>query len=86
MVNRLERAQIASLALLARRHDRGPELEYELLKNAGVYHNVVSGAVTRCDSLLLASDMPQTGGRDSYRFARPASLASLIMRCDDRGC
>lgn len=55
MVNRLERAQIASLALLA--NDMiDPELEYELLKNAGVFNVVLRRNEVR--QLMLSSDMP----------------------------
>ena len=55
MVNRLERAQIASLALLA--NDMiDPELEYELLKNAGVFNVVLRRDEVR--QLMLSSDMP----------------------------
>jgi hypothetical protein len=46
MVNRLERAQIASLALLANDMIE-PDLEYELLKNAGVYNVVLRRDETR---------------------------------------
>ena len=56
MINRLERAQIASLALLA--DDMiSPDLEYELLKNAGVFNVVLRRDEVR--ELMLASDMPQ---------------------------
>ena len=55
MVNRLERAQIASLALLA--NDMiDPDLEYELLKNAGVFNVVLRRDEVR--QLMLSSDMP----------------------------
>ena len=55
MVNRLERAQIASLALLA--NDMiDPELEQELLENAGVFHVVLRRNEIR--ELMLASEMP----------------------------
>ena len=55
MVNRLERAQIASLALLADDMIE-PELEYELLKNAGVFNVVLRRDEVR--ELMLSSDMP----------------------------
>ncbi|RZW12445.1 MAG: HAMP domain-containing histidine kinase [Rhodobacteraceae bacterium] len=55
MVNRLERAQIASLVLLADDMIE-PELEYELLKNAGVFNVVLRRDEVR--ELMLASDMP----------------------------
>ncbi|NNE87307.1 MAG: HAMP domain-containing histidine kinase [Silicimonas sp.] len=56
MLNRLERAQIASLALLA--DDMiDSDLEQELLKNAGVLNVVLRRDEVR--QLVLASDMPQ---------------------------
>jgi signal transduction histidine kinase len=55
--NRLERAQIASLALLA--DDMiDSELEEELLENAGVFNVVLRRDQIR--QLVLSSDMPQT--------------------------
>ena len=55
MMNRLERAQIASLALLA--NDMiDAELEDELLENAGVFNVVLRRDEVR--QLVLASDMP----------------------------
>ena len=55
--NRLERAQIASLALLA--DDMiDSELEQELLENAGVFNVVLRRDQSR--QLVLSSDMPQT--------------------------
>lgn len=55
MINRLERAQIASLALLA--NDMiDAELEQELLKNAGVLNVVLARDEVR--QLMLSSDMP----------------------------
>jgi signal transduction histidine kinase len=57
MLNRLERAQIASLALLA--DDMlDPALEDELLKNAEVFNVVLRRDEVR--QLVLSSDMPQT--------------------------
>ncbi|WP_299734713.1 HAMP domain-containing sensor histidine kinase [uncultured Roseobacter sp.] len=56
MMNRLERAQIASLALLADDMiDR--ELEAELLENAGVFNVVLRRDQVR--QLMLASELPQ---------------------------
>lgn len=55
MVNHLERAQIASLALLADDMIE-PELESELLENAGVYNVVLRRDEMR--QLILASNMP----------------------------
>jgi hypothetical protein len=56
MINRLERAQIASLSLLADDMIE-PELEYELLKNAGVFNVVLRRDEVR--QLVLSSDMPR---------------------------
>lgn len=55
MTNHLERAQIASLALLADDMIE-PALEAELLENAGVYNVVLRRDEMR--QLVLASDMP----------------------------
>ena len=56
MLNRLERAQIASLALLA--DDMlDPELEYELLENAEVFNVVLRRDEVR--QLMLSTKMPQ---------------------------
>lgn len=56
MLNRLERAQIASLALLA--DDMlDPELEAELLNNAEVFNIVLRRDEVR--QLMLSSDMPR---------------------------
>lgn len=55
MLNHLERAQIASLALLADDMIE-PALESELLENAGVYNVVLRRDEMR--QLVLASDMP----------------------------
>ena len=55
MINHLERAQIASLALLADDMIE-PELESELLENAGVYNVVLRRDEMR--QLILASNMP----------------------------
>ena len=56
MNNRLERAQIASLALLA--NDMiDSELEKELLENAGVFNVVLRRDEVR--QLMLSSEMPQ---------------------------
>lgn len=73
MMNRLERAQIASLALLANDMIE-PELEYELLKNAGVYNVVLRRDEVR--QLVLNSDMPQPVA-ETYDL-RDASAGELI--------
>ncbi|QPM90745.1 sensor histidine kinase [Pseudooceanicola algae] len=55
LLSRLERAQIASLALLA--DDMiGPDLETELLRNAGVYNVVLRRDEAR--QLVLSSEVP----------------------------
>lgn len=55
--NRLERAQIASLALLATDEALATELESELLANAGVYNVVLRRDDVR--QLVLSSPIPQ---------------------------
>ncbi len=74
MTERLERAQIASLALLAEDMIE-PELEYELLKNAGVYNVVLRRDEVR--RLVLASDMPSPV--DETFDLRDPSAGTLIM-------
>ncbi|MEQ9037020.1 MAG: HAMP domain-containing sensor histidine kinase [Silicimonas sp.] len=78
MVNRLERAQIASLSLLA--NDMiDPELEYELLKNAGVYNVVLRRDEVR--QLMLSSDMPSpVAATFDLRDPSPGSLIVDAMR------
>lgn len=73
MLNRLERAQIASLALLA--DDMlDPALEAELLRNAEVFNVVLRRDEVR--QLMLSSDMPQP---ISATFdLRDASASTLI--------
>ncbi len=74
MTERLERAQIASLALLAEDMIE-PELEAELLKNAGVYNVVLRRDEVR--RLVLASDMPRPV-EDTFDLRDP-SAGTLIM-------
>ncbi len=74
MINRLERAQIASLALLADEVIE-PELEQELLKNAGVYNVVLRRDEMR--QLVLASSMPSPVA-DTFDLREP-SAGTLIM-------
>ena len=78
MVNRLERAQIASLSLLA--NDMiDPELEYELLKNAGVYNVVLRRDEVR--QLMLSSEMPSpVAATYDLRDPSPGSLIVDAMR------
>ncbi len=73
MLNRLERAQIASLALLA--DDMlDPELEYELLENAQVFNVVLRRDEVR--QLMLSTDMPQAIA-ETYDL-RDATALTLI--------
>ncbi len=74
MVNRLERAQIASLALLADDMIE-PDLEQELLKNAGVYNVVLRRDEIR--QLVLSSAMPKPVDETFDLRSPPAS--TLIM-------
>ncbi len=57
LLMRLERAQIASLATLATPEMIGPELEQELLTNAGVFNVVLRRDEVR--QLVLSSPIPQ---------------------------
>ncbi len=73
MLNRLERAQIASLALLA--DDMlDPALEDELLRNAEVFNIVLRRDEVR--QLMLSSDMPQSIS-DTFDL-RDATAMTLI--------
>jgi signal transduction histidine kinase len=79
MVNRLERAQIASLALLAD-EVLDPALEYELLENAQVFNVVLRRDEVR--QLMLSSDMPQTVA--ATFDLRDASAMTLIKDASKR--
>ncbi|MEW9919780.1 sensor histidine kinase [Marimonas sp. MJW-29] len=73
MLNRLERAQIASLALLA--DDMlDPALEAELLENAQVFNVVLRRDEVR--QLMLSSDMPQTIAQ-TYDLRDPSALVLI---------
>lgn len=74
LTNRLERAQIASLALLAN-DDISAELQEELLMNAGVFNVVLRRNEAR--QLMLSSPMP-TALAQTYdlRNASPITLIS----------
>lgn len=76
---RLERAQIASLALLANDMIE-PELEIELLQNAGVYNVVLRRDQVR--QLVLSSEIP-TPITQSYDLRNPTALELIrdAMRC-----
>lgn len=79
MINRLERAQIASLALLADDMIEA-DLEAELLKNAGVYNVVLRRDEVR--QLALASDMPRPVD-DTFDLRDPMA-STLIMHAMSR--
>lgn len=74
MLNRLERAQIASLSLLASDMIED-DLESELLENAGVFNVVLRRNEVR--QLILASDMPLPV---SASFDMRDPPASVLMR------
>lgn len=83
---RIERAQIASLALLA--DDMlAPELEAELLQNAGVYNVVLLRNETR--QLVLSSALPSPVS-DTYDLRNPRITTLIsdalyeVTRADDR--
>ena len=83
---RIERAQIASLALLA--DDMlAPELEVELLQNAGVYNVVLLRNETR--QLVLSSALPSPMS-DTYDLRSPRITTLIsdalheVTRADDR--
>ncbi|APE42365.1 sensor histidine kinase [Sulfitobacter alexandrii] len=79
MLQRLERAQIASLALLA--DDMlDPELEAELLENAEVFNVVLRRDAVR--QLMLSSEMPQAISQTfDLRRATPLTLiGDALMR------
>ena len=79
LLNRLERAQIASLALLA--DDMiDSELEAELLLNAGVFNVVLRRDELR--QLVLSSPMP--GEVDATFDLRDATAVSLIRDAMNR--
>ncbi|EBA18354.1 sensor histidine kinase [Roseobacter sp. SK209-2-6] len=78
LLDRLERAQIASLALLA--DDMlETELEAELLENAGVFNVVLRRDEIR--QLMLSSPIPQQIGTTfDLRMATPASMIGDSLR------
>ena len=78
MLNRLERAQIASLTLLADDMIE-PELEEELLRNAEVFNVVLRRDEVR--QLVLSSPMPRAiSATYDLRDARPATLIRDALR------
>ena len=79
LLDRLERSQIASLALLTEQViDR--EIEMELLENAGVFNVVLRRDEVR--QLVLATDMPQqvTKSFDLRDSTAPTLIRDAIMR------
>ena len=81
LLNRLERAQIASLALLA--DDMlAEDLEAELLANAGVYNVVLRRDEVR--QLMLSSPIPEPITK-TLRFARCGAM-DIDPRCRRRAC
>ncbi|WP_141693260.1 HAMP domain-containing sensor histidine kinase [Thioclava sp. SK-1] len=74
LLTRLERAQIASLALLASDQTIEPDLETELLQNAGVYNVVLRRDAVR--QLVLSSPIPEPIAA-TYDI-RDATLATRI--------
>ncbi|RSK31604.1 sensor histidine kinase [Rhodovulum iodosum] len=83
LLSRLERAQIASLALLATEDMIEPDLEQELLENAGVFNVVLRRDQAR--QLVLSSPIPEPV-YESYdlRNASPLELVpdALIRLAD----
>ena len=81
--NRLERAQIASLALLA--DDMlDSELEQELLENAGVFNVVLRRDEVR--QLMLSSPMPRpiNATYDLRQDTAPVLIRDAMMRLIER--
>ena len=81
LLARLERAQIASLALLATENDMvEPMLAEELLQNAGVYNVVLRRDAVR--ELILDSEMPQPIDQTfDLRDASPWELIRDALAC-----
>lgn len=80
LLNRLERAQIASLAVLATSDDVvAPELQQELLANAGVLNVVLRRDDVR--QLILSSAVPAPVSRtDDLREMGPAQHVGAALR------
>ncbi|MBK1636793.1 sensor histidine kinase [Rhodovulum adriaticum] len=83
LLSRLERAQIASLALLATDEMIGPELEAELLENAGVYNVVLRRDQAR--ELVLSSPIPEpiSESHDLRDAGPPRLVADALNRLAD---
>ncbi len=79
LMSRLERAQIASLALLAN-EEISPELQEELLLNAGVFNVVLRRDAAR--QLMLSSPMPAPiHATFDLRSATPLELIRDALAC-----
>ncbi|TCO71546.1 sensor histidine kinase [Rhodovulum euryhalinum] len=79
LLSRLERAQIASLALLATDQMIEPDLEAELLENAGVYNVALRRDQAR--ELVLSSPIPEPVHQSfDLRNAGPADLIADALR------
>jgi len=79
LMSRLERAQIAALALLAN-EDIGAELQEELLLNAGVFNIVLRRDAAR--QLVLASPLPEPiSATFDLRDATPLVLIRDALSC-----
>ncbi|MDO5529380.1 MAG: HAMP domain-containing sensor histidine kinase [Paracoccus sp. (in: a-proteobacteria)] len=84
--SRLEKAQIASLALLATDEAIGPELESELLRTAEVYNVVLRRDDVR--QLVLSSPLPSPISatydlRDDWAFKSVRDAARQLLRPDN---
>lgn len=79
LISRLERAQIASLALLAN-EDISAELEQELLQNAGVFNVVLRRDEAR--QLVLSSTMPKpiSATFDLRKSTAPTLISDAMAR------
>ena len=80
LMNRLEKAQIASLSQIAAEDMVTPELEAELLSNAGVYNVVLRRNEMR--QLVLSSELPTpVAATYDLRMAGPWELIRDAMAC-----
>lgn len=87
LLTRLERAQIASLALLTTDTTIAPDLEKELLSNAGVFNVVLRRDAAR--QLVLSSPIPSPVTetydlRDSTEWTRIRDAVHALFDSEDR--
>jgi signal transduction histidine kinase len=87
LLTRLERAQIASLALLTTDELIAPELESELLENAGVFNVVLRRDAVR--QLILSSPIPNAISatydlREATPVSRIGDALALLVQSDNR--